>query len=186
MRASFPVQQKGVQMHTVRVLLGVMLLVLVGSAIGTHDEAFGADKGTRTAAASATPAAGGAEPSGTVTKALERYDRAFQSRDMDALKQIMANDVVMLEQGTQNIGRDDVLNNHLGPELRAFRELTATYSDVRIREGKDMALVTRQFAIRAMNQNGQRLQFRGVETQGWTLQTDRWELAHIHLSFSPR
>jgi len=80
---------------------------------------------------------------------------------------------------------EERLNLAAAPSLALNKSVPVSIA-VSIREGKDMALVTRQFAIRAMNQNGQRLQFRGVETQGWTLQADWWELAHIHLSFSPR
>lgn len=124
----------------------------------------------------------GVKAKGSINIALEAYDRAFQSRNLTALKQLMADDVVMFEQGAKNLGRDDVLNNHLGPELLSFQELSANYSDLRIRESGNMATISRQFSIKAKKQ-GRSLAFRGNETQSWEFREGRWELVHIHLSF---
>ena len=128
---------------------------------------------------------GGIQAKEPFNKALEAYDKAFQSRDLIALKQILADDVVMFEQGAQNLGREDVLNKHLGPELQSFQELSAKYSEQRVRESGDMATVTRQFSIKAMKQ-GRVLTFRGSETQGWEYKEGRWLLTHIHYSFPSR
>lgn len=125
---------------------------------------------------------GRAEAKVNFVKALEAYDKAFQSRDLIALKKILADDVVMFEQGAQNLGREDVLNRHLGPELQSFQELTASYSNLRVRESGNMATVTRQFSIKAKKQ-GRPLAFRGSETQGWEFREGVWVLAHIHYSF---
>jgi len=128
---------------------------------------------------------GGVQVKEPFSKALEAYDKAFQSRDLIALKQILADDIVMFEQGAQNLGREDVLNKHLGPELQSFQALSANYSDLRIREIGNMATVTRLFFIKAMKQ-GRPLAFRGTESQGWECRDGRWVLAHIHYSFPSR
>lgn len=128
---------------------------------------------------------GGIQAKEPFNKALEAYDKAFQSRDLVALKQILADDVVMFEQGAQNLGREDVLNKHLGPELQSFQGLSATYYEQRVRESGHMATVTRQFSIKAMKQ-GRLLTFSGSETQGWEHREGRWYLTHIHYSFPGR
>lgn len=119
-----------------------------------------------------------------IMRALEVYNNAFQARNLDALGQIFADDIVMFEQGTQNIGKSDVLNNHLGPELRSFQELSPKYSDVRIQESNGMAIITRQFSIKGKSQ-GRPFVYRGSETQGWNFREGRWQLTHIHMSFLP-
>lgn len=123
-----------------------------------------------------------AAPASALQSSREAYDRAFLARDIPALSRILAEDVVLYEQGGQNIGREDVLTNHLEPELRSFQELSANYSDVSVREAGDMALVTRLFSIKGKRQ-GRPFSIRGSETQGWILRQGRWELMHIHLSF---
>jgi ketosteroid isomerase-like protein len=128
--------------------------------------------------------AGTAKSTGSVHEALEAYDRAFQARNVDALQQILATDIVMYEQGTKNIGRDDVLTNHLEPELRTFQEMTANFTDVRVLESEGMALITRQFSIRGKRQD-RPFSIRGSETQGWIMREGGWRLTHIHLSFPP-
>lgn len=164
----------------------LFLLQVHGFCIITNSAAFafsGEDQTRR--AEPPVPGAGtadGADTAGSVHKALEAYDRAFQARDLDALKQIFADDVVMYEQGTQNIGREDVLTNHLGPELRTFQEMTAGFSDLRVRESPGMAIINRQFSIRGKRQ-GRFFSIRGSETQGWVFREGRWLLAHLHLSF---
>lgn len=166
----------------------LFLLQIHGVAIITNTEAyaFGAENQIRDKDASVSSAipTGRSKSVVSIRKALETYDRAFQSSDIDALQQIFADDIVMYEQGTQDIGRVAVLTNHLGPELQTFQEMTADFTDLRIRESKGMAIITRQFSIKGIRQ-GNPFFIRGSETQGWDFREGRWQLSHIHMSFPP-
>lgn len=168
-------------MRRVLQLLAVtMIWLMVNSAFAAEDSKLNEGPSSQGAALS-----GGVQAKEPFNKALEAYDKAFQSRDLIALKKILADDVVMFEQGVQNLGSEDVLNNHLGPELQSFQELSAKYNEQRVRESGDMATVTRQFSIKAMKQ-GRPLAFRGSETQAWEYKNGRWFLTHIHYSFPSR
>lgn len=167
----------------------LFLLHLYGLAVITNSDAyaFNAENHDHDAVPSVSGSVTTSRTESTVSiqKALEAYDRAFQAGNLDALQQIFAHDIVMYEQGTQNIGKVDVLTNHLGPELRTFQEMTANYTDIRIRESGRMAIITRQFSLQGKRQQGRPFYFRGSETQGWELRDGRWQLTHLHLSFPP-
>jgi len=167
-----------------RAVFNGLVLLLAVVAIGLVESPVLAAENTALKDGSSTALNREFAEKGSISRALEAYDLAFQSRDLNALKHIFAADVVMYEQGTQNLGKEDVLNKHLGPELQSFQELSANYSDLRIRESGNMATISRLFSIKAKKQ-GRYLAFRGSETQSWEFREGRWQLAHIHLSFPP-
>lgn len=174
----------GIRATSIVSLTTVMLFGCLAAVILLNGTVYGYDTH---AIAEGAPKEGVVSHSGervseALRKALGEFDHAFQSRNVDALKQLFAPDIVMYEQGTQNRGRDDVLTNHLGPELSSFQELAATYSDIRIMESERMAIITRNFSIKGKRQ-GRFFGIRGTETQGWQLRDGRWELAHLHWSF---
>lgn len=165
-------------------LTTMMLLGCIVAEISLNGTVYGYDKQASANDSSKEGVASNSieRLSEALCKALGEFDHAFQSRNVDALKQLFAPDIVMYEQGTQNRGRDDVLTNHLGPELSSFQELAATYSDIRVMESERMAIITRNFSIKGKRQ-GRFFGIRGTETQGWQLRDGRWELAHLHWSF---
>ena len=48
-----------------------------------------------------------------VRAAVDRYNAAFIGKDLPALKALLAKDIVLYEHSVQNIGLDDVWDNHL-------------------------------------------------------------------------
>lgn len=174
----------GIRAKSIVSLTTLMLFGCLAAALPLNGTVYGYDT---QAIAEGTPkerviSHSGERVSEALRKALGEFDQAFQSRNIDALKQLFSPDIVMFEQGTQNRGRDDVLTNHLGPELSSFQELAATYSDIRVFESERMAIITRNFSVKGKRQ-GRFFSIRGTETQGWQLRDGRWELAHLHWSF---
>lgn len=130
----------------------------------------------------AFPDAGRAQDAGAdLRAAIEAYDQAFRSKDLDALHAMLADDVVLYEHSVQNIGKADVWDHHLRPELEAFQDMTSAFTEVRVWASTDAGFVTRQYSIQA-NMRGRAIDARGNETQGWVKRDGLWLLAHVHWS----
>jgi ketosteroid isomerase-like protein len=129
------------------------------------------------------PQAVGAQPGpeAEVRAAVERYNGAFTTRDLTTLKALLAPDIVLYEHSVRNIGLDDVWDNHLRPEVEAFQETRAEFTDLRVWVAGDVALVTRQYSIQA-TMNGRAIDARGNETMGWARRDGAWKVVHIHYS----
>lgn len=120
-------------------------------------------------------------PESDVRAAVERYNAAFTTKDLTSLKALLADDIVLYEHSVRNIGLADVWDNHLRPEVEAFQNTTANFSNVRVSATSDMALVTREYSIQA-TMNGKAIDARGNETMVWVRRNARWVVAHIHYS----
>lgn len=120
-------------------------------------------------------------PESDVRAAVERYNAAFTTKDLTALKALLADDIVLYEHSVRNIGLADVWDNHLRPEVEAFQNTTASFTNVRVNATSDMALVTREYSIQA-TMNGKAIDARGNETMVWVRRNARWVVAHIHYS----
>ena len=120
-------------------------------------------------------------PEPQVRAAVESYNRAFVQKDLPALKALLAPDIVLYEHSVKNIGIDDVLENHLKPEVSAFEGTKADFSDVRVWATSEMALVTRLYAITA-TMKGRAIDARGNETMTWVRRDGAWKVVHIHYS----
>ena len=116
-----------------------------------------------------------------VRAAVESYNRAFVQKDLAALKGLLAPDIILYEHSVRNDGLDDVWDNHLKPEVQAFEGATAEFSDVRVWVQGDVALVARQYRIKA-TMNGRAIDAKGNETMGWARRDGRWMVVHIHYS----
>ena len=116
-----------------------------------------------------------------VRASVERYNDAFTSRNLTALKALLADDVILYEHSVRNVGLADVWENHLRPEVEEFESATATFTNVRISATPEMAVVTREYAIKA-TMKGKPIDARGNETMVWVRRNGRWVVAHIHYS----
>ena len=114
-------------------------------------------------------------------KALATYDKAFRTKDVDTIRRLLADDIVLYEHSVRNIGVQDAFDNHLKPEILAFQDLTAEFSDVKITPTENMALVTRQYKIQG-KMNDKEITAAGNETMVWKKVGSDWKLAHIHYS----
>lgn len=127
-----------------------------------------------------TPIAGQCQEQ-EVRAAVERYNHAFINKDLPALKDLLASDIVLYEHSVKNIGLDDVWEHHLMPEVSAFEGTRAEFTDVRVWATPDLALVTRQYAITA-TMKGRPIDARGNETMTWARRDGTWKVVHIHYS----
>lgn len=120
-------------------------------------------------------------PETEVRAAVAEYNRAMVQKDLPALKALLAPDIVLYEHSVRNIGLDDVWDHHLRPEVEAFENMKAEFTDVRVTAAPEMALVTRQYSIQAV-MNGRPIDARGNETMVWVQRAGAWRVAHIHYS----
>lgn len=113
--------------------------------------------------------------------AIEKYEQAFRSKDVETVKGLLAPDVLLYEHSVRNDGLQDVFENHLKPEIMEFQDLQLDFSDVRVTPGAELALVTRQYRVRG--KLGERvIDATGNETMVWKKVTGSWKIAHIHYS----
>ena len=120
-------------------------------------------------------------PETAVRAAVEAYNSAMLTKNLPALKALLAPDIVLYEHSVRNIGLDDVWEHHLKPEVSAFENMRAEFTDVRVSATAEMALVTRQYSIQAM-MNGKPIDAKGNETMVWVHREGAWRVAHIHYS----
>lgn len=99
-----------------------------------------------------------------------------------ALWEVFDEEIVLYKQGGGDFGREIALGKHLAPDLQAFQEMAASFSQVRVLEGGTMALRTRHFSIKGKLPNRYSLA-NGYETQTWTPKNGAWKLVHMHWSF---
>lgn len=125
--------------------------------------------------------AAGQSPEAEVRAAVEAYNSAMVRKDLPALKNLLAQDIVLYEHSVKNIGLDDVWEHHLKPEVSEFDNMRADFTDLRVSATPEMALVTRQYSIQA-TMNGKPIDARGNETMVWVRREGVWRVAHIHYS----
>ncbi len=116
-----------------------------------------------------------------VRSAVEQYNRAMTTKNLVVLKSLLADDIVLYEHSVKNVGLADVWDNHLRPEVEAFDNTVATFTNVRVTADADMALVTREYDIRA-TVKGKPITAAGNETMVWVRRDSRWVVKHIHYS----
>ncbi|HEX9754492.1 MAG TPA: nuclear transport factor 2 family protein [Gemmatimonadales bacterium] len=132
-------------------------------------------------AVTASPSAAQSPEESAVRAAVERYNTALTTKDLASLKALLAEDMILYEHSVRNIGLADVWENHLRPEVEAFQDTKAEFTDLRVWVSGGVALVTRQYAIKA-TMNGRPIDARGNETMGWALRDGAWKVVHIHYS----
>ena len=116
-----------------------------------------------------------------VEEALQEYNNAFRAKDVAAIRNLLAEDVLLYEHSVKNDGIEDVYGHHLKPEIEAFEGLQLDFSDVRITQADDMALVTRDYKVKG--KLGERMiDAKGNETMVWRQINGNWKIIHIHYS----
>ena len=116
-----------------------------------------------------------------LTSAIQNYDRAFRSKDVETIRSLLAPEVLLYEHSVRNDGLQDVFENHLKPEIVEFENLQLAFSDIRITSGADLALVTRQYRIQG-RLDGKEVNATGNETIVWKKMGTHWKIIHIHYS----
>jgi ketosteroid isomerase-like protein len=121
-----------------------------------------------------------------VTEILNKYAAAVQSKNLSEVeKYVVATDAfAMFEGGHINWGWVDYRDNHLGPELKEFKEIQYSFSEIKTHASGDMAYATFKSHIAVIMESG--------EVEGESLATailmktkDGWKIQHMHTSRIP-
>ena len=106
---------------------------------------------------------------------------SFRAKDVETIRKLLAEDVLLFEHSVKNDGLEDVFGHHLKPEIEAFEDLQLDFSDVRITKVDGMALVTRDYKVKG--KLGERMiDAGGNETMVWRQINGNWKIIHIHYS----
>ena len=117
----------------------------------------------------------------TLRVALDRYDQAVRTKDLETVKSLLSTDIVVYEHSVRNLGLQDAYENHLKPEISEFENLKMEFSNVRTTVGNDVAVVTREYHIQGKLE-GKEIDASGNESMAWKKNRGRWRIFHIHYS----
>lgn len=150
-----------------------------------------AASGPATPAGSQEAASHQAHPAGSDAAAIEKwlaaYDAAFNAKDLEKLGTFYHPEVTIYEGGGIDHGWAAYRDGHLGPELKAFKDLEFTHADRRIHMlGDNAAYVIATYSLKA--KMGERnIDSGGLETLVLVRGSDgSWKIRHSHTSSRPR
>jgi uncharacterized protein (TIGR02246 family) len=111
---------------------------------------------------------------------FKSYDAAFVAKDLDKLATLYHPDVTIFEGSGINRGWVDYRDNHLGPELKSFQNLSWAHSNLVVHMlGDASAYVTADYAIKY--QAGERsVDSGGVSTHVLVKDKGAWKIRHSH------
>lgn len=117
---------------------------------------------------------------GEILAFFKAYDAAFVAKDLDKLATMYHRDVTIFEGSGINRGWVDYRDNHLGPELKAFQNLTWAHSSIVVHMlGDSAAYVTAEYAIKY--QSGERsVDSGGIATHVLVKEQGTWKIRHSH------
>ena len=118
-----------------------------------------------------------------VTNVLTRESAAVEKGDLAALDKIWSNDasVLVFENGGVNEGWENYRNKHLAPELKSFRDLKYSVSDIAVKTNKKLAWATYKYTL-AADFNKRKIETGGVGTMIFEKKDGKWLIVHSHTS----
>ena len=121
-----------------------------------------------------------------VTDVLTLEAAAVEKGDLAALDKLWANDetVTVFESGHANYGWNDYRNNHLAPELKAFKNTKYSFSDVKVKVDGKTAWATFKYSI-AAEIGTRKIESGGLATAVLEKRDGEWRIVHWHSS-APR
>lgn len=136
--------------------------------------------------ATAVPAQNDDNPSAAVTEALNKYAAAVQSKNLSEVeKHVVATEAFSMFEGSHiNWGWVDYRDNHLGPELKEFKEIQYSFSDVKTRISGDMAYATFKSHI-AVKMESREVEGESLATAILLKTAGGWKIQHMHTSRIP-
>ena len=124
--------------------------------------------------------------SAAVTETLNKYAAAVQSKNLSEVeKYVVATEAFSMFEGSYiNWGWVDYRDNHLGPELKEFKEILYGFSDIKPHVSGAMAYATFKSHIAVIMESR--------EVEGESLATaipmktaNGWKIQHMHTSRIP-
>lgn len=121
-----------------------------------------------------------------VTEVLSKYAAAVQSKNLAEVgKHVIATEAFsMFEGGHINWGWVDYRDNHLGPELKEFKEIQYSFSDIKTHVSGDMAYATFRSHIAVLIESGE-VEGESLATAILVKTADGWKIQHMHTSRIP-
>ena len=88
-----------------------------------------------------------------------------------------------VESGGQNVGLDDLVENHVVPEAEALSGLTLNYTGIESHfEGAFAWALTDVEVLATINSDGREIHLKGYETFLFRWSGDAWKVVHTHSS----
>ena len=111
---------------------------------------------------------------------------AVEKGDLAALDKLWANDesVTVFENGHPNYGWNDYRNNHLGPELKEFKNTKYAFSDLKVKVDGKTAWATFKYSL-AAEVGTRKIESGGLGTAVLEKRAGQWRIVHWHSS-APR
>lgn len=132
--------------------------------------------------AGAVAAAGGLDaaqsPQEQVQAFFKAYDEAFNARDLNRLGTMYHPDVTVFEGAGVDRTWAAYRDNHLGPELKAFQDLSFAHSNVVVIVlGPDAAYVTADYSIKYTT-GDRKVDSGGIATHILVRESGAWKIRH--------
>lgn len=121
-----------------------------------------------------------------VTEVLNKYAAAVQNKNLSEVeKYVVASEAFSMFEGSHiNWGWVDYRDNHLGPELKEFKEIQYSFSDVKTRVSGDMAYATFKSHI-VVKMESREVEGESLATAILMKTADGWKIQHMHTSRIP-
>ena len=114
---------------------------------------------------------------------MDRYEAAFNARNLDWLAPFYHPDVTIYEGGGVNTGWADYRDHHIGPELREMEGPRLTHTNVQLQPlGAEAAYAISEYRLQA-RMKGEEADLGGLETLILVRGKDGgWQIRHSHTS----
>lgn len=121
-----------------------------------------------------------------VTEALNKYAAAVQNKNLSEVeKYVVATEAFSMFEGSHiNWGWVDYREHHLGPELKEFKEIQYSFSDIKANVSGDMAYATFKSHI-AVKMESREVEGESLATAILLKTTAGWKIQHMHTSRIP-
>jgi len=124
--------------------------------------------------------------SAAVTETLTKYAAAVQGKNLaEVEKYVVATEAFSMFEGSHiNWGWVDYRDHHLGPELKEFKEIQYSFSDIKTRVSGNMAYATLKSHI-AVKMESREVEGESLATAILIKTADGWKIQHMHTSRIP-
>ena len=118
-----------------------------------------------------------------IRKLLDDYRQAMESRSVEKLSVLVASDLLVLEGVHKNVGWADYRDNHIGPEMKEWKEFKVQNPKILTIQILDLfAYVVQEANYEITALDGQKIVLAGAETLVVKNSSYGWKIKHIHFS----
>lgn len=133
-----------------------------------------------------TEAPGEQNPEAEVLRVLSLYHAAMEARSVDKLEEVVDPELLVLEGVHKNVGWADYRDNHIGPEMKEWKEFKVRdprVLEVDVHGEFAYAVEEATFTITTADQS---VVLSGVETFVLKKGPSGWKIRHLHFSSKRR